>query len=292
MLQKNLITMTFIKYALIHPKPYCKVCRDAGKTEAEYTNHFVKSIPGPAGKVVCPTLLSQQCRYCHVKGHTSNYCSQAKKDQTIIQYNEKIKTLPQEKTAPPKAPSNKFAALMDENSDSENDSENNSENDSKLITRKMQKPKNVVEEFPVLFGTTPKIQFPTTTTISYAAKTAIVKPKVHNERNEAFNLPVLKPVFVPPQCKMQKPIDVFEEFPVLFRTNPKIQVPIFSYSDKIAIVQQKEHNERNEAFNLPVFKPVSVPPQCKGLHKIKPDLLKTSWADDDAWASSDSEADE
>lgn len=56
--------------------PYCKVCRDAGKPESEYTSHFVKDQPGPDGKVVCPTLLNQACRICHKTGHTSSYCPQ------------------------------------------------------------------------------------------------------------------------------------------------------------------------------------------------------------------------
>jgi hypothetical protein len=56
------------------PTPYCKVCRDAGKSEKEYTSHFVKDQPGPEGKIVCPTLLNQACRICHNTGHTSSYC--------------------------------------------------------------------------------------------------------------------------------------------------------------------------------------------------------------------------
>ena len=60
----------------VAPTPYCKVCRDAGKSEKEYTSHFVKDQPGPDGKVVCPTLLNQACRICHKTGHTSSYCSQ------------------------------------------------------------------------------------------------------------------------------------------------------------------------------------------------------------------------
>ena len=56
-------------------KPFCKVCQDAGKPESEYTSHFVKDEPGPKGKVVCPTLLSQACRICNETGHTSSYCT-------------------------------------------------------------------------------------------------------------------------------------------------------------------------------------------------------------------------
>lgn len=61
--------------------PFCKVCRDAGKTEKEYTSHFVKDQPGRNGKVVCPTLLNQSCRICGNTGHTSSYCSQYRNRQ-------------------------------------------------------------------------------------------------------------------------------------------------------------------------------------------------------------------
>jgi hypothetical protein len=60
--------------AAVAATPFCKVCRDAGKSEKEYTSHFVKNQPGPEGKVICPTLLSQTCRICHNYGHTSSYC--------------------------------------------------------------------------------------------------------------------------------------------------------------------------------------------------------------------------
>ena len=54
--------------------PFCKVCKDAGKSEAQYTSHYVKDRPGPQGKVCCPTLLSLECRYCHEMGHTPSCC--------------------------------------------------------------------------------------------------------------------------------------------------------------------------------------------------------------------------
>lgn len=55
-------------------KPFCKVCYDTGKSESEYTSHFVKDVPGPKGIVVCPTLLSLECRYCKKIGHTVSRC--------------------------------------------------------------------------------------------------------------------------------------------------------------------------------------------------------------------------
>jgi hypothetical protein len=54
--------------------PFCKVCADAGLPSSSYTSHYVKDQPGPNGKVVCPTLITQACRVCGERGHTSSYC--------------------------------------------------------------------------------------------------------------------------------------------------------------------------------------------------------------------------
>ena len=54
---------------------FCKVCRDAGKSEAVYTSHYVKDAPGKEGKVICPYLLSLVCSYCKkAEGHTASHC--------------------------------------------------------------------------------------------------------------------------------------------------------------------------------------------------------------------------
>ena len=59
-------------------KPFCKVCHDAGKDVAVYTSHHVRESPAPDSRVVCPTLLTQSCNYCHVPGHTISYCPKLK----------------------------------------------------------------------------------------------------------------------------------------------------------------------------------------------------------------------
>ena len=66
-LQQKLTTMST-------NSPFCPCCKSAGKSKQEYTSHYVKDQPGPNGIVVCPTLLSQECRYCHEKGHTPKFC--------------------------------------------------------------------------------------------------------------------------------------------------------------------------------------------------------------------------
>lgn len=66
--------------------PFCKVCKDAGKSENEYTSHWVKTNDKLTGKSIttCPTLLSQECRYCHNLGHTTKYCQ-----ELVNKYDEK-----------------------------------------------------------------------------------------------------------------------------------------------------------------------------------------------------------
>ena len=55
-------------------KPFCKWCFDAGKSEREYTSHYIKDSRGPNGRVICPTLLAHECRFCHETGHTKRHC--------------------------------------------------------------------------------------------------------------------------------------------------------------------------------------------------------------------------
>src|SRR5210317_1109788 len=57
---------------------FCKVCKDAGKKEADYTSHWVRDAPGPNGKVVCPTLLRTECKYCKATGHIIKFCPKLK----------------------------------------------------------------------------------------------------------------------------------------------------------------------------------------------------------------------
>jgi hypothetical protein len=107
-------------------KAFCKVCHDAGKPESEYTSHFVKSAPGPSGVVVCPTLLAQQCGYCHTAGHTVSYCKLLKQHQKAKEHYERKSEFleTQSKTAvqAPKKNKSAFAALA-EDSDDEIDAE-------------------------------------------------------------------------------------------------------------------------------------------------------------------------
>jgi hypothetical protein len=137
-------------------KPQCKVCLDAGFTERA-TQHWVKN---REGKVICPTLLSQKCRYCFENGHTVNYCPKNKKSKAYRPPSPKklVKTQTQIK-APPKdtiTPANRFDVLVLDEDD-----------DMTFVLKK-----DVEEPFPRLYSNTTKTSTTTNTnsTISYASK--------------------------------------------------------------------------------------------------------------------------
>jgi hypothetical protein len=71
-------------------KKYCKVCHDAGKSETEYLSHFIRESRDPNSKIVCPTLLSLECRYCSNKGHTIKYCKILEKNKNMSSRQERI----------------------------------------------------------------------------------------------------------------------------------------------------------------------------------------------------------
>lgn len=108
-------------------KPFCKVCCDAGKSEKEYTSHFVKDRDG---KTTCPTLLNQECRYCFQAGHTVKFCEVLKKrEQEKEQYAkecarvERVK-IAEEKKKPTSTPvansrGGGFASLADDSDSDE-----------------------------------------------------------------------------------------------------------------------------------------------------------------------------
>jgi hypothetical protein len=80
-------------------KPFCKVCFDTGKSENEYRSHYVKNIPGPNGVVVCPTILSVECRYCKSIGHTVSKCPSLKSKSLSANHHHHDKKIKSNRTA-------------------------------------------------------------------------------------------------------------------------------------------------------------------------------------------------
>jgi hypothetical protein len=107
---------------------YCKVCHDAGKEESVYTSHFIRETKDPNSKIVCPTLLSLQCRFCSNQGHTVKYCKEIKKkqqekDKKEKQAKQQLKIIIPHPPSPVlySCPSNNMFNVLDDDSDQEDD---------------------------------------------------------------------------------------------------------------------------------------------------------------------------
>ena len=111
---------------------FCKVCKDAGKSEQEYTNHSVRN---NQGKVLCPTLLNQSCKYCKNTGHTVKYCEVLKlkeKNERREEYINKQKPIKKKNAAMKCVNNNTFASAFDDDSDTECESDLETEFDTEL----------------------------------------------------------------------------------------------------------------------------------------------------------------
>ena len=120
-------------------KPFCKVCYDTGKPAEIYNNHFVKDIPGPKGVVICPTLLSLECRYCKQKGHTVSKCPAVAEKRSHKKYVKKTNTVPEKNDKKPttKRNTNRFDLLEtdDETPDEATTPEVEIDDELKTLTR-------------------------------------------------------------------------------------------------------------------------------------------------------------
>lgn len=121
-------------------KPFCKVCYDTGKPAEIYNNHFVKDIPGPKGVVICPTLLSLECRYCKQKGHTVSKCPIIAEKRSQKRFVKPVTILQKHDKKPVKKNTNRFDLLeTDDDSPPEEESkdvqEDDTEDELKTLTR-------------------------------------------------------------------------------------------------------------------------------------------------------------
>ena len=100
----------------VAPSKFCNVCKQAGKSEQEYTSHFTKS---SATVVTCPMLLSQRCGWCRELGHTPKYCKKLANEKKYAQQqesNQKAIEAPKPTKPAPKPVAkitNKFEAFND-----------------------------------------------------------------------------------------------------------------------------------------------------------------------------------
>lgn len=207
------------KSAKVAPKPYCKVCHDAGKSESEYTNHFVRSSPAPDAVVVCPTLLSQKCTYCDKSGHTQSYCKLKLKaeKQWLKEANKQTfecnKPLTNAKVSFVSA--NKFDMMMDSN-DSDSEIESSASINVKITSKKnvtfKQSENKIIEEkkeeFPALPTRTSKSSISRIVVIpqvSFSAMVSKTAEEYEAEQHEKALAEQMKKTFIPP-LTIKKPI--------------------------------------------------------------------------------------
>ena len=176
--------MSYNNKSNANKKPFCKVCHDAGKSESEYTSHFVRSRPDMNGKtkVTCPILAATECRYCYELGHTTKFCpvleennKRSKKEKSVsIQYQkaeQRAYSRPIPEPVVEKKYSGAFAALGDD-----------SEEEKPVPKVAVTVP---VDEFPALFGSKTATAPVAKSAVSWAAMAE--KPAA----------PVLKPIVKP-----------------------------------------------------------------------------------------------
>jgi hypothetical protein len=169
-------------------KQFCKVCHDSGKSEKEYTSHFVKTLQG---QVICPTLLSIECRYCYKPGHTVSKCPTIKKNNYLQEKNQSaekkaLENQEKQKKEENKKNKNMFSALsLDEDDDeikNENENENENEEKSEINEKK--------EEFPRLSALTMSTNTNSITYKNLDYKSMLMKPKPIIITEKAIPIPV------------------------------------------------------------------------------------------------------
>lgn len=95
----------------------CPVCVQAGKSD---TMHHIKD---NKGKVICPTLLSQNCRNCGEIGHTPKYCKVLLKTSRRDAYNDKKATTEKISRKKTSTRQSVFSALTCDSDSEESDNE-------------------------------------------------------------------------------------------------------------------------------------------------------------------------
>lgn len=63
--------------------PFCRWCKDHGKSKQVYTSHYPRDLDG---NTICPDILSQTCGHCQATGHTKGSCprlAQQKRERRI-----------------------------------------------------------------------------------------------------------------------------------------------------------------------------------------------------------------
>ena len=193
----------------VSEKKYCKVCQDAGKSEAEFRSHFTREARDPNSNVTCPLLLALECRYCYKNGHTVKYCpvikekeKQNKREESSYRFYETSKKVSNTVTNQKQEQRNAFTCLNCDSDDEDSNVKNSNVKNNSL---------NI--EFPELVQAK-KIIY-NSNSYANALATAVPEPKVVK--------PVLIPVPVP--VSLPKIINI-PKINTITKTTVSVQMPI------------------------------------------------------------------
>ena len=140
--------MSRVQQSTVRSNTYCKICKDAGKSEKVYLNHNIRSLPDLYGKtvVICPILKNTTCNNCSETGHMTKYCPVTKWNNYVDRKSQYEQTQTSQKTVaatPKKTSGGRFAAF---------ESSSDEEDKKKVVKKKVVKKTKpaVVEDFPAL----------------------------------------------------------------------------------------------------------------------------------------------
>ena len=105
--------------------PMCTFCKSIGKSEREYTSHFIRKTKSLSSRITCPELLKRVCLNCPGNTHTSDRCT--KMNTVQVCFSQVKSFLVGESSAAKKSSSaekketkNRFAGLEDDSDDEQN----------------------------------------------------------------------------------------------------------------------------------------------------------------------------
>jgi len=91
--------------------PMCTFCKSIGKSEREYTNHYIRKTKNPNSTIICPELLKRVCLNCPGRNHTFDRCPKRNTVEVCFSAEKK------EKKNNEKKETNRFAGLVEDDSD-------------------------------------------------------------------------------------------------------------------------------------------------------------------------------
>lgn len=101
--------------------PMCTFCKSIGKSEREYTSHFIHKTKSLSSRITCPELLKRVCLNCPGNTHTSDRCPKTNTVQVCFSSENKSSNKKSSSVKDSSSAKNRFAGLEDDSDDEEKD---------------------------------------------------------------------------------------------------------------------------------------------------------------------------